>query len=73
MFYASNSIEVALYWYPATEHVRVTVLSSKTRHRSNSCSPTTDNALDVFAHPYAYAAHRGVVFEPAYVFELVAA
>jgi hypothetical protein len=62
-FRASNGVEVALLWHPSTRHVSVTVLDSRTDQSFELVLADDDRALDVFEHPYAYAAHRGIVFE----------
>ena len=69
----SNGVEVALHWHPVTDHVSVTVLDSSSGHSFELVLADDDNALDVFEHPYAYAAHRGVFFEPSYVPEFAPA
>jgi hypothetical protein len=59
----SNGVEVALLWHPTTERVSVTVLDTHTGLSFELVLEAGDRALDVFEHPYAYAAHRGVLFE----------
>jgi hypothetical protein len=59
----SNGVEVALLWHPATERVSVTVLDTHTGLSFELVLEDADRALDVFEHPYAYAAHRGVFFD----------
>ena len=66
-------IEVALLWHPTTNTVSVTVLDSSTYNAFELVLADDDDALDVFEHPYAYAAQRGVIFEPWYVHEHEAA
>jgi hypothetical protein len=53
---AGNGIEVSLLW---TRHEdRLTVLVWDEREgESFTLAARRDNALDVFYHPYAYAAH----------------
>lgn len=62
---ASNGVEVALLWHPATDHVSVTVHDATTGESFELVLADDDRALDVFEHPNAYAAHRGIVFEPS--------
>lgn len=56
----SNGISVTLYWHSGTNRLRVSVYDS-----SNGDSFELDaeprNAMDVFRHPYAYAAARPLV------------
>jgi hypothetical protein len=60
---ASNGIEVALLWHPTTERVSVTVIDVYTGRYFELDVEDGDRALDVFEHPFAYAARRGVFFE----------
>jgi hypothetical protein len=62
---AANGIEVALLWHPATQHVSVSVVDANTGRSFELVLAEDDRALDVFDHPYAYAAHRGVFDEPS--------
>ena len=59
----SNGVEVALLWHPTTQRVSVTVLDTNTLLSFELVLEDGDRALDVFEHPYAYAAHRGVYFD----------
>lgn len=55
---SSNGIEVYLLWSPADDSVAVTV--SDDGGDSFELSVAAHEALEVFEHPYAYAAFRGV-------------
>ncbi len=54
----SNGIDVTLSWSPATDALYVTVLDEA----GDPFELVVDahEALDVFQHPYAYAAFRGL-------------
>jgi hypothetical protein len=57
----NDGLSVALLWNRAKERLTVAVSDDRTgEHFELEAAP--DNALDVFNHPYAYAASRG----PAY-------
>jgi hypothetical protein len=58
----SNGVEVVLLWHPTTQRVSVTVLDVNTLQSFELVLEDGDRALDVFEHPFAYAAHRGVSF-----------
>lgn len=60
---ASDNVEVALLWYPSSDVVSVTVVDSTNGDGFELILGDGDGALDVFQHPYAYAAHRGVQFQ----------
>ena len=54
----SNGISVTLLWNRADDHASVYVVDAST---DTSFELDTDGApLDVFNHPYAYAAFRGI-------------
>jgi hypothetical protein len=57
----SDGLEVSLLWRPRENHVTVRVLDSRTGD-SFELAAGDDSPLDVFYHPYAYAAHRGVEY-----------
>lgn len=52
----SDGIHVQLLWYPHDGHVSVAVSDSKTGRTFELDVRHGDRALDVFHHPYAYAA-----------------
>jgi hypothetical protein len=57
----SDGIDVALLWHPETDHVSVYVANTATEEEFELVVDP-DLALDVFHHPYAHAAFRGVDF-----------
>ena len=59
---ARDGLEVALLWHETASSVSVAVSDSRTGEAFELVLGNDDNALDVFHHPYAYAAHRGVDF-----------
>jgi hypothetical protein len=64
---AADGIEVALLWSKATNRLWVVVNDTRTGE-SFELDVESDEALDVFHHPYAYAVHRGVRYaEPVHV------
>ena len=58
-FRASDGLEVALLWHPRTDILSVAVLDSKTGE-SFELVLDGEKPMDVFEHPYAYAAYRGL-------------
>jgi len=52
----TDGIQVQLLWYPHDGHVSVAVSDSKTAKTFELEVRDRDHALDVFHHPYAYAA-----------------
>jgi hypothetical protein len=54
----SNGIDVTLWWCPARNALFVTVVDDA--GDSFELAVDAHEALDVFHHPYAYAAFRGV-------------
>ena len=57
---ASNGLEVTLLWSKETNFATVAVSDTKTGDSFELVVDDGENALDVFNHPYAYAAFRGV-------------
>lgn len=55
---SSNGIDVFLLWCPADDGLAVVVIDDNADSFELVVDPA--EALDVFAHPYAYAAFRGV-------------
>ena len=55
---SSNGIDVHLYWCPADDSLAVTVLDPTADSFELIVDPA--EALDVFDHPYAHAAFRGL-------------
>lgn len=56
----ADGLEVALLWHRREGFVSVVVADSRTGEAFELVVRATDNALDVFHHPFAYAAHRGL-------------
>jgi hypothetical protein len=54
----SDGTHVRLLWHACDGHVSVTVDDAKTGAAFEVLVPDGDRALDVFHHPYAYAALR---------------
>jgi hypothetical protein len=54
---SSGGIEVFLLWSPHDDNLAVTVLDSAGPSFELAVAP--HEALDVFDHPFAHAAHRG--------------
>jgi hypothetical protein len=54
---------VTLLWAEATNLVFVDVRDCLTGHQFRLVVPPGANALDVYEHPYAYAAWQGVEYE----------
>ena len=57
-FRSTNGIDVLLLWCPADDSLAVLVIDDNAD--SFELSVTASEALDVFEHPYAYAAFRGL-------------
>ena len=73
-FRASDGVEVALLWHTSSDVLSVSVVDSKTGDSFELFLGENDRAMDVFHHPYAYAAHRGLDFQlPSREPELAAA
>lgn len=58
---SSNGIEVFLLWCPADDSLAVVVIDET----ADSFELVVDaaEAIDVFEHPYAHAAFRGLTFD----------
>ena len=54
----ADGIRVRLLWHPADGHVSVTLADSKTGEAFELTVGDGDRAIDVYQHPYAYAARR---------------
>jgi hypothetical protein len=57
---ANDGVEVALLWYASGDVVSVVVSDARTGESFELVLDRDDRAMDVFHHPYAYAAHRGL-------------
>ena len=55
-----NGLAVTLYWVRQTSILIVTVVDSRTGQSFELVLEEGDPPLDVFHHPYAYAAARGL-------------
>jgi hypothetical protein len=56
---SSNGIDVFLLWCPADDSLAVVVIDESAE--SFELIVSSNEALDVFDHPYAHAAFRGIV------------
>ena len=56
----ADGVEVALLWYPGNDVVSVVVSDTRTGDVFELVLGDDDRALDVFDHPYAHAARRGL-------------
>jgi hypothetical protein len=61
---SNDRIDVRLLWRERDDRVVVAVTDDKTGARFKLVVRDDEQALDVFHHPYAYAAHRGLDTEP---------
>jgi hypothetical protein len=59
---SADGVEVALQWTRSTDTVSVSVYDRRTAETFELVLASDDDALDVFSHPYAYAAWRGLEF-----------
>jgi hypothetical protein len=60
--YRSNDgVQVALLWHPETDELTIEVFDG---NAGDDFTLPVDaaHAMDVFHHPYAYAAHRGIEY-----------
>lgn len=60
----NDGIEVRLLWDESTNEVFVSVRDGKTAEAFEVPVHAGESALDVFHHPYAYAAHRRIERRP---------
>jgi hypothetical protein len=68
---ATDGLEVALLWYPSNDVVSVQVVDARAGETFELVLGEGDRPLDVFRHPYAYAAMRGLDVGQPSAFELV--
>ncbi len=61
-FRSSDGTDVALLWHTASDLLSVVVSDHRANERFELVLDRDDRAMDVFHHPYAYAAHRGLEF-----------
>jgi hypothetical protein len=58
---AGDGVEVVLFWHPNTDELTVAVSDARSgAYFELAAAP--DQALDVFNHPYAHAAFRGLPY-----------
>lgn len=60
-----GGVDVALLWRSGSEEVAVTVADRRTGHTFHVPVQRGESALDVFHHPFAYAAARRIEFPRA--------
>ncbi|HET6683164.1 MAG TPA: hypothetical protein VFG75_05665 [Gaiella sp.] len=58
----ADGVEVALLWHAGRDFLSVLVSDTRAGEAFELVLDERDHALDVFHHPYAYAAHRGLEF-----------
>ncbi len=61
----SGTCEVALFWSRRTHRAAVKLMDEATGVTFELPLADGDDPLDVFDHPYAYAARRGLSVEPS--------
>ena len=57
---SANGLDVALLWQQRDNTASVIVVDHRTGEAFQLNVHENDNALDMFDHPYAYAAHRRI-------------
>jgi hypothetical protein len=60
----SNGIQVRLLWRELDDSVWVVVVDTRSGHRFRVEVAADERPRDVFEHPFAYAATRGVETQP---------
>ena len=58
----TDGLEVTLLWYAEEDYASVSVVDTKSGESFELVLGAGDDALDVFHHPFAYAAHRGLAY-----------
>lgn len=61
----ADGVEVALLWHASRDFLSVVVSDTRAGEAFELVLDERDDALDVFHHPYAYAAYRGLEFDLA--------
>ena len=56
----TDGIQVRLLWHPADDRVTVAAFDARSGESLEVAVHDGERALDVFHHPYAYAAFHGV-------------
>ena len=70
----ADGVAVALLWHTGSDALSVMVVDSRTDAAFELVLDRDDRPMDVFHHPYAYAAQRGLeVGAPSRLQDLVAA
>ena len=59
----TDGIQVRLLWNAHNQQVWVAVLHTRNGQRFNVDVRSDERPLDVFNHPFAYAAHHGLDFD----------
>lgn len=59
-FRSADGVDVSLLWHSTRDFVSVVVTDSRAGETFELVLGESDDAMDVFHHPYAYAAYRGV-------------
>ena len=62
-FRSADGLEVALLWHTESDVLSVIASDTRTGRAFELVLGEGDDPLDVFNHPYAYAAHRGLAFD----------
>jgi hypothetical protein len=60
----TDGIDVRLLWHPDVDRVTVTARDVRSGETLEIAVRDSERALDVFHHPYAYAAFHGVQPQP---------
>jgi hypothetical protein len=60
----NDGIDVTMFWDSATDRVTVCVADTKAGESFDIIVAPGERALDVFNHPFAYAAHRAATEQP---------
>jgi hypothetical protein len=61
---ANDGVDIVLFWNEATNELAVYVSDERSGAYFELAAPR-DQALDVFYHPYAYAASLGIPYDDA--------
>jgi hypothetical protein len=61
-FRSNDGMDVALLWHTASDLLSVIVADGRTDESFELVLDHDDRAMDVFHHPFAYAARRGLDF-----------
>ncbi|HET8741254.1 MAG TPA: hypothetical protein VFM41_01405 [Gaiella sp.] len=59
----ADGMDVALLWHPGGDFLSVVVSDVKLGRTFELVLDEHEDAMDVFTHPYAYAARRGLEFD----------